>query len=71
MDYRNAKVAKEAFNNPDKSRGFELLSTNPQLAQTLLFMSRAQRGLPLDGGSSDEALAIAEQYREERDGDSS
>ena len=75
MEHRTARAAKETFNGKDKAASFEQLRKNPQMTDVLLKMSRAQRGLPLEGSvrgestQAEEAMRIAEAYREEPEAD--
>ena len=68
LEYRAAGDAVEAFNEPDKARGFEKLSGQPHLLDVLARMHRAQVGLDLETGAETlqaEGMAIAEEYRSE------
>lgn len=66
LDYRTAERAKELFNAKDKKVAFEELSAKPYLLEVLAMMTRAQRGMPLEGPHlRREGLAVAEANRKE------
>ncbi len=76
LDYRTAATGLEVINHKDKKQGMETLQKNPRLGEMLVWMSRAQRGVPLEGGNVEQEQAqLAAAYRveedEEIDGDAS
>ena len=65
-DYRSARAARDAMNNPDRKRGFDTLAENPGLMRSLAYMARAQQGKPLDGrwDAEGEGMRVAERNRD-------
>ena len=72
IDYRNARLAVDVFNGPDKAEAFKTLQENPHLVQALAYMRRAQNGSPLAAAPEElmqEGLEVAELYRAEEEED--
>ena len=64
-DYRSARAARDAMNNPDRKRGFDTLAENPGLMRSLAYMARAQQGKPLDVADVEsEGMRVAERNRD-------
>lgn len=66
-DYRAARAARDAMNDPDRKRGFATLRDSPGLLRALAYMARAQQGKPLDAPQRElaqEGIDVAAVHRD-------